>query len=110
MTIAKEEIFGPVLSIIPYDNEADALRIANDSDYGLCGTVWTADVDHGIDIARGVRTGTYTVNGFGMEWGAPFGGYKSSGVGRELGPEGLEEYLELKTINLPAGTEPTLKG
>jgi len=110
MTIAKEEIFGPVLSIIPYENEADALRIANDSDYGLCGTVWTTDVDHGIDIARGVRTGTYTVNGFGMEWGAPFGGYKSSGVGRELGPEGLEEYLELKTINLPAGTEPQLKG
>ena len=110
MTIAKEEIFGPVLSVIAYENEADALRIANDSDYGLCGTVWTADVDHGIDIARGVRTGTYTVNGFGMEWGAPFGGYKSSGIGRELGPEGLEEYLELKTINLPAGTEPTLKG
>ena len=110
MTIAREEIFGPVLSVIAYENEADALRIANDSEYGLCGTVWTTDVDHGIDIARGVRTGTYTVNGFGMEWSAPFGGYKASGVGRELGPEGLEEYLEFKTINLPAGTEPQLKG
>jgi betaine-aldehyde dehydrogenase len=110
MTIAKEEIFGPVLSVIAYDDERDALRIANDSDYGLCGTVWTADVDHGLDVARGVRTGTYTVNGFAMEWSAPFGGYKSSGIGRELGPEGLEEYLEYKTINLPAGTEPTLKG
>jgi betaine-aldehyde dehydrogenase len=110
MTIAQEEIFGPVLSVIAYDDEADALRIANDSDYGLCGTVWTADVDHGLDVARGVRTGTYTVNGFAMEWSAPFGGYKSSGIGRELGPEGLEEYLEYKTINLPAGTEPTLKG
>jgi len=109
MTIAREEIFGPVLSVIPYDTEADALRIANDSDYGLCGTVWTADVAHGLDVARGVRTGTYTVNGFAMEWSAPFGGYKSSGVGRELGPEGLEAYLEMKTINLPAGTEPELK-
>jgi betaine-aldehyde dehydrogenase len=110
MTIAQEEIFGPVLSVIPYEDEADALRIANDSDYGLCGTVWTSDVDHGLDVARGVRTGTYTVNGFAMEWSAPFGGFKSSGIGRELGPEGLEEYLEYKTINLPAGTEPTLKG
>ncbi|MCC6225409.1 MAG: aldehyde dehydrogenase [Microthrixaceae bacterium] len=109
MTIAREEIFGPVLSVIAYDDEADALRIANDSDYGLCGTVWTGDVDHGIDVARGVRTGTYTVNGFAMEFSAPFGGYKASGIGRELGPEGLEEYLELKTINLPAGTEPKLR-
>ena len=110
MTIAREEIFGPVLSVIAYEDEADALRIANDNDYGLSGTVWTGDVDHGLDVARNVRTGTYTVNGFAMEWSAPFGGYKSSGIGRELGPEGLEEYLEYKTINLPAGTEPTLKG
>ena len=73
--------------------------------------MWTGDVDHGIDVARGVRTGTYTVNGFAMEWSAPrSAATRSSGIGRELGPEGLEEFLEFKTINLPAGTEPTLKG
>ena len=109
MTIAQEEIFGPVLSVIPYSDEADAIRIANDSDYGLSGSVWTSDVDHGVDVARQVRTGTYTVNGFAMEWSAPFGGFKSSGVGRELGPEGLSAYLESKTINLPMGFEPKLK-
>jgi aldehyde dehydrogenase (NAD+) len=105
MRIAQEEIFGPVLAIIPYDDEADALRIANDSEYGLAGSVWTADADHGLDVARRVRTGTYTVNGFAMEFGAPFGGFKCSGVGRELGPEGLEAYLEAKQINLPMGYE-----
>ncbi len=101
MTIAQEEIFGPVLSLIPYDSEDDAVAIANDSNYGLSGTVWTADVEHGIDIARQVRTGTYSVNLFGMDFGSPFGGFKTSGVGRELGPEGLSAYLEDKTINLP---------
>ena len=109
MRIAQEEIFGPVVSVIAYDDEADAVRIANDSAYGLSGSVWTADVDRGLDVARRVRTGTYTVNGFGMEWSAPFGGFKNSGVGRELGPEGLSAYLEDKTINLPAGTEPKLE-
>jgi aldehyde dehydrogenase (NAD+) len=108
MRIAQEEIFGPVLAVIAVDDADDAVRVANDSAYGLSGTVWTADADAGLDIARKVRTGTYTVNGFAMEWGAPFGGFKDSGVGRELGPEGLAAYLESKTINLPAGTEPTL--
>ncbi len=98
MKIAREEIFGPVLSVIRYEDEDDAVRIANDSDYGLAGTVWTADVEHGIDIARRVRTGTYGVNMYNIEACAPFGGYKNSGIGREMGPEGLNQYLEYKTI------------
>ena len=106
MTIAQEEIFGPVLAVIPYDSPDDAVRIANDSDYGLAGSVWTSDVASGLDIAKRVRTGTYGVNGSSMNFAAPFGGYKQSGSGRELGPEGLEEYLELKGINMPAGWTP----
>ncbi len=106
MTIAQEEIFGPVLSLIPYDSDDDAVAIANDSDYGLSGSVYTNDIERGIDIARRVRTGTYAVNNLGMDFGSPFGGFKSSGVGRELGPEGLEAYLEKKSILLPGGYEP----
>ncbi len=109
MRIAQEEIFGPVVSVLSYSDVDDAVRIANDSDYGLSGSVWGADVDAAIDVARRVRTGTYSVNMYGMAFGSPFGGYKQSGVGRELGPEGLEEFLEFKTISLPAGTEPTLQ-
>ncbi|MEU8886292.1 aldehyde dehydrogenase [Streptomyces sp. NPDC048442] len=105
MRIAREEIFGPVICLLPYEDEADALRIANDSEYGLSGSVWTADVEHGIDIARQVRTGTYSVNTFSMDMMGPFGGYKNSGLGREFGPEGYGEYLEHKMIHLPAGYE-----
>ena len=103
-TIAQEEVFGPVVSVLAYDTPEDAVRIANDSDFGLSGSVFTADVAAGIDIARQVRTGTYTVNSFALEFAAPFGGYKNSGVGRELGPEGLLAYLESKSISLPHGT------
>jgi aldehyde dehydrogenase (NAD+) len=107
MTIAREEIFGPVLSVIPYNDEAEAVRIANDSDYGLSGSVWTADVEHGIDVARRVRTGTYGVNAFGtLDPKNPFGGYKASGIGRELGPEGLSEFTETKSIVLPGDYQP----
>jgi betaine-aldehyde dehydrogenase len=104
MRIAREEIFGPVLCVIPYDNIDQAVEIANDSPYGLCGAVWTADVEAGVDIARRVRTGTFNVNGFTYDTSAPFGGFKHSGVGREWGLEGLEPYTELKTIALPAGS------
>jgi len=98
MRVAREEIFGPVLSVIPYDDVDDAVRIANDSDYGLAGSVWTGDAEAGMDVARRVRTGTYGVNQYSMDFVAPFGGFKSSGVGREFGKEGMSAYLELKSI------------
>ncbi|MBC9712520.1 aldehyde dehydrogenase [Streptomyces sp. TRM66268-LWL] len=105
MRIAQEEIFGPVICLLPYGDEADAVKIANDSDYGLSGSVWTADTEHGIDIARQVRTGTYSVNTFSLDMLGPFGGYKNSGLGREFGPEGYGEYFENKMIHLPNGYE-----
>jgi aldehyde dehydrogenase (NAD+) len=100
MRIAQEEIFGPVLSVIAYDDVDDAVRIANDSDYGLAGTVWTGDQEAGLDVARRVRAGTYGVNTYTMDFAAPFGGFKASGVGREFGPEGLGQYTELKSVYL----------
>jgi aldehyde dehydrogenase (NAD+) len=103
MRIAREEIFGPVLAVIPFDDTDDAVRIANDSEYGLAGSVWTGDIDQGLDIARRVRTGTYGVNQYTMDFIAPFGGYKGSGLGREFGVEGLSHYVELKSIVPPAG-------
>lgn len=102
MRIAREEIFGPVVSVIPYDDVDDAVAIANDSPYGLSGSVYGADVEAAAEIAGRVRTGTSTVNGFMLEFGSPFGGFKASGLGRELGPEGLEAYLELQSISLPS--------
>jgi aldehyde dehydrogenase (NAD+) len=106
MTIAREEIFGPVLAVIPYDDVDDAVAIANDSDYGLSGSVWTADPTVGLDVARRVRTGTYGINGMIADFGCPVGGFKHSGIGRELGPEGLESFVETKSIVLPPGFEP----
>ena len=106
MVIAREEIFGPVVAMIPYTDEADAIRIANDSDYGLSGSVWSADIEHAMNVARQVRTGNYGVNTFGMEFNSPFGGFKQSGLGREFGPEGLRAYLETKTMHLPSGYTP----
>jgi betaine-aldehyde dehydrogenase len=109
MTIAQEEIFGPVLVVIPYDGDDDAVSIANDSEYGLCGSVYTADNDRGLGIARQVRTGTYMLNAATpIDIASPFGGFKSSGIGREFGPEGLESFLEVKSINLPAGYTPSV--
>jgi acyl-CoA reductase-like NAD-dependent aldehyde dehydrogenase len=98
MTIAREEIFGPVLSIIPYDTEEEAIEIANDTPYGLAGGVWAGSQERAIEIAQRLRTGQVDVNGGSFNPFAPFGGYKQSGVGRELGKFGFEEFLEVKSI------------
>lgn len=103
MTIAQEEIFGPVLSIIPYDTEQDAIKIANDSVYGLAGSVWTTDVPHGIEISEKIRTGTYGINWYAFDPCCPFGGYKNSGIGRENGPEGVEHFTQQKSVLMPMG-------
>jgi betaine-aldehyde dehydrogenase len=100
--IAQEEIFGPVLAIIPYKNEDDAVRIANDTVYGLAGAVWSADEERAKRVARRLRTGQVEINGGAFNMLAPFGGYKQSGKGRELGRPGLEEYLEYKSLQLKA--------
>jgi acyl-CoA reductase-like NAD-dependent aldehyde dehydrogenase len=99
-TIAQEEIFGPVLSVIGYDDEDDAVAIANDTDYGLGGSVWTADPERGAQFARRVRTGTIGVNHYVNDPLSPFGGVRASGMGRELGPEGLVAFQTVKTIYL----------
>ena len=98
MRIAQEEIFGPVVCVIPYDDVDDAVRIANDSAYGLSGSVWTTDVARGVEVAKRMRTGQVRVNGAALATDAPFGGYKQSGIGREYGPEGLDSFLESKAI------------
>jgi len=103
MSIARDEIFGPVVSIIGYDNEEDAIRIANDSDYGLSGGVWSSDNDRALAVAKQLRTGEVDMNGSFLNTDAPFGGYKKSGNGRELGRFGLSEFVEAKQINLPLG-------
>lgn len=100
MTIAQEEIFGPVLSIIPYEDEDDAVRIANDTIYGLAGGVWSGDPERAKRVARRLRTGQVDINGGRFNPMAPFGGYKQSGNGREFGRFGLEEYLEVKSLQL----------
>ncbi|MCF8602127.1 aldehyde dehydrogenase family protein, partial [Gordonia sp. HY442] len=101
--VAQEEIFGPVLVILPHDGDDDAIAIANDSPYGLSGAVWGTDPDRIQKVVDGVRTGTMGVNG-GIWYSAdvPFGGYKHSGIGREMGVAGFEEYLETKAVATPA--------
>ncbi|MGV8872851.1 MAG: aldehyde dehydrogenase family protein [Rhodococcus sp. (in: high G+C Gram-positive bacteria)] len=100
MTIAREEVFGPLLSVIPYRDEADALRIANDSIYGLSGAVWSADAERALEFARRMQTGQVSVNGGKFNPAAPFGGFRQSGLGRELGRHGLEDFTETKAVQL----------
>ena len=102
MRIAQEEVFGPVISLITYEDEDDAVAIANDSIYGLSGAVYTEDLDRGYALAQRIRTGTVSVNGAVIDFTVPFGGYKQSGIGREGGVEGLEEFFETKTVHMPA--------
>ena len=103
-SVAQDELFGPVLVVIPFSDDDDAVRIANNSIFGLSGGVYGADTDRAMSVARRIRTGTVGVNG-GMWFApdAPFGGYKQSGIGREMGVAGLGEFLETKTIAVPAG-------
>jgi aldehyde dehydrogenase (NAD+) len=101
MAIAREEIFGPVVAVIPYDDLDDAVRIANDSDYGLNGSVFTKDAELAYDVARRVRAGNFTQNGWIFDSRFPFGGFKNSGIGRENGTMGMDAYTEVKTVYLP---------
>jgi len=105
MSIAQQEIFGPVTVLIPYRDEEEAVRIANDSGFGLAGTVFTADTMHGFEIARRIRTGTFSVNTYVCDLNSPFGGNKQSGIGREDGVDGLIEYLQPKTISVDPAQE-----
>jgi betaine-aldehyde dehydrogenase len=105
MRIAQEEVFGPVLAIIAHEGDDDAVRIANDTRFGLSGAVFTPDLDRALDVAARIRVGTFGVNGYTLDFSLPFGGRKQSGVGREFGVEGLAENTEVKAIALPPGTD-----
>jgi acyl-CoA reductase-like NAD-dependent aldehyde dehydrogenase len=106
MAIAREEIFGPVLSVLAFDDAADAVRLANDTIYGLAAAVWTKNVDVALRTTKALRAGTVWVNAYhdaGLAFVLPFGGYRSSGFGRELGREGLDEYFEKKAVHIRLG-------
>jgi len=107
MLVAQEEIFGPVVSMIPFEDEKDAVRIANDIKYGLVATVWTGDPGRGHRLARQIKSGTVGINApYSAFPGIPFGGYKQSGFGRELGIEALDMYLETKSVVVSTSSKP----
>jgi aldehyde dehydrogenase (NAD+) len=105
IAIAREEIFGPVLAVIPFADEDEAIRIANDTDYGLGATVYTTDIKRAFRVAKAVRAGTFGINGYNIEPNAPFGGYKASGLGREGGTEAIKAFTEVKTVMFPITDE-----
>ena len=107
MQVSREEIFGPMASLIAHNGEEDAVRIANDSELGLSGAVFTADDAHGFEVARRVRAGTFSVNTFAADLGSPFGGFKKSGIGREHGPTAYKEFLHTKTISVDPSRQPS---
>jgi betaine-aldehyde dehydrogenase len=102
MRVAREEIFGPVVAVMPYRDEDEAVRTANDTDYGLAGSIWTADVERGVELSRRIASGIVAINSFGGRLAAPFGGTKSSGLGYEMGPEGMYAYTRLQSVSLPS--------
>ncbi|RHW23780.1 aldehyde dehydrogenase [Nocardioides immobilis] len=113
MRIAQEEIFGPVLSVLTYEDEDEAVAIANNSVYGLSGSIFTSDEEHGLDLAKRIRTGTVELNGAAAGYEAPMGGFKNSGIGREFATEGLDGYVEYKSIGISeslAGSLPKMRG
>jgi betaine-aldehyde dehydrogenase len=102
MMIARDAIGGPVVTVIPYEDEAEAVAVANDSEYGLAGSVWTVDPERGLEIARRARVGTFGVNLYVPDLGSPWGGRKASGQGSIYGPEGLDMYLKPKSVFMPS--------
>jgi aldehyde dehydrogenase (NAD+) len=105
MTIAREEIFGPVLSVMPFTDEDEAVSIANTTEYGLAATVWTSDIKRALRVTKALRAGTVGINGYALEPHAPFGGYRQSGLGREGGRTAIEAYTEVKTVLIPTTDE-----
>jgi betaine-aldehyde dehydrogenase len=103
--IAQNEVFGPVLAIIPHDGDEDAVALSNATPYGLSGAVFTPDLERAVVFAERVKVGTFGINGYMLDFSLPFGGRKQSGIGREFGIEGLAEHTEVKAIALPPGTE-----